>query len=150
MENQGFTMSPQNRGRMRYLLLALWVPLGIMWSVVLLMDRGLIPENTILGFVTIFGSLAAMMILGYFLIFQKNHTLAFVSNAILETNWRRQVKGHPFYHIKHYRRNFLGEYILTDGGGNKILCVEPNMSNFDRFQQWMAEHHIEPVKEHFQ
>ena len=45
--------------------------------------------------------------------------------------------------IEHYYRNFLGEIVLVDADSKKLLCIESNMTNRDRFEQWLTAHNIE-------
>ena len=143
MGQQSFTMTPQRRGRMRYLLLTIVPPTAAMEAVLFLMQNGLIPRIKALGLTSVYGSMAAMLVLGYFLIFRKNHTLTFRPNGIEETSWRRIQTTHSIRQIRYYRRNLLGEYILTDSDGKTLFWVEPNMTNRDRFLDWLAAHHIE-------
>ena len=141
-------MSPQRMGRMRYLLLTIIPPTAAMEAVLLLMQNGLIPQSKVLGLTSVCGSMAAMLVLGYFLIFRKNHTLTFDPTGVQEVSWRRQETRHSLLDIRSCRRNFLGEYILLDGEGKRVFCVEPNMTNRDRFELWLESHHIESkVKE---
>lgn len=143
MDEQSFTMTPQRMGRMRYLLLTMLVPLAIMQSFLWMSDSGLIPKIKVLAFIVVYGSLALMAVMGWLLIFKKNHTLTFHPTSVEEISWRRIQTTHSIRQIRYYRRNLLGEYILTDSDGKTVFCVEPNMTNRDRFLDWLAAHHIE-------
>ena len=134
-----FTMLVQKQGRMKYLLIVMSVPILFLTLLSWLMDLNILPRTQIL----FWPSIAIMTVLGYFLIFQKNHRIDVNGFMIIETDWRgrenRKIKAKQIHSI---RRNFLNEIILFDENNTKLLCVEPNMSNFDLFQQWLASHNI--------
>ena len=139
MPTNNFQMITQKRGRMKYLLITIYVPLLFMILLSLLMKRGILPKTPIVFYL----SMAAITVLGYFLIFKKNHSIQIQDNTITETDWlqknTREIKAAQ---VCCFRRNFLGEFILLDTNGKKLLCVEKNMSNFDLFQQWLEQHNI--------
>ena len=143
MRTNSFVMQSQSRGRIPYVLLTTVPPIAFMYLFIWLVEAGLIPKNKTLGMVCIYGSLIAMLIVSYFLIWKKNHELIFSQSGVLEISWRRQRTSYPLRYIKYYRRNFLNEYILMDASGNKLFCVEPYMTNHDRFLHWLAAHNIE-------
>ena len=136
-------MEARPKGRIPYVLLPTVPPIAFMYLFIWLVEAGLIPKNKTLAMVCIYGSLFAMVIVSYLLIWKKNHELYFSQSGVLELSWRRQKNSYPLRHIKYYRRNFLNEYILTDGRGNKLFCVEPHMTNQARFLNWLAAHNIE-------
>ena len=139
MPNNTFQMITQKRGRMKYLLITIYVPLLFMILLSLLMKRGIFPKTPIVFYL----SMAAITVLGYFLIFKKNHSIQIQDNTITETDWlRKNTQEIKAAQVCCFRRNFLGEIILLDKNGKKLLCVEKNMSNFDLFQQWLEQHNI--------
>ena len=139
MPKNKFQMITQKRGRMKYLLITIYVPLLFMILLSLLMKRGIFPKTPIVFYL----SMAAISVLGYFLIFKKNHSIQIQDNTITETDWsRKNTRKIKASQVCCFRRNFLGEIILLDTNSKKLLCVEKNMSNFDLFQQWLERHNI--------
>lgn len=129
---------------MKYLLLTMFPPIGLMYLVMNLMQNGLIPQSKALGMFSIYGSMAIMMVISYFLIWKKNHTIEVKDNTLTEKTWRGELSAKvKTTQIAEYRRNFLGEIILMDVDGKKLLCIESNMTNRSRFEQWLVAHHIE-------
>ena len=144
MSTNSFLMRPQKAGRMKYLLLTMFPPIGLMYLVMNLMQNGLIPQSKALGMFSIYGSMAIMMVISYFLIWKKNHTIEVKDNTLTEKTWRGELSAKvKTAQIAEYRRNFLGEIVLVDADGKKLLCIESNMTNRDCFEQWLAAHHIE-------
>ena len=143
MSANPFVMEARPKGRILYVLLTTVPPIAFMYLFIWLAEAGLIPKNKTLAMVCIYGSLFAMLIVSYFLIWKKNHELCFSQSGVLELSCLGRKTSYPLRHIKYYRRNFLNEYILTDGRGNKLVCVEPHMTNQDRFLNWLAAHNIE-------
>ena len=141
MAKNTFTMHCQKQGRLKYVLLTLLPPLGLMYLFQYLLERRVLPANSITGVLCVALPLVAILFLSHYLIFRKNHTIHVENNTITEVNWRGQefcrVKASQ---IQAVRRNFLGEIILLDINGSRLLCIESNMSNLDRLQQWLAEH----------
>ena len=87
--------------------------------------------------------MAIMMILGYFLIFRKNHRVEVKDNQIIETDWRqREACRIEVSQIHSIKRNLLNEIIIVDENGNRLLCVESNMTNIPKFEQWLERHNI--------
>ena len=133
---------------MKYLLLVLGVPLLLMYSLPELAKAGILPYTDLSIQIYLYGSLFISCVLGYFLIFKKNHGINIKDNTISETDWRgKQLPAIKTKQIQEYRRNILGEIILLDEHGNKLLCVESNMTNFDAFQKWLERHNILESKE---
>ena len=74
----------------------------------------------------------------------KKHSLVVFDESITNKDHRgRFLRKVTLDQISHCRRNFLGELVLVDAEGNSILCVEPYLTNKDRFEQWIAAHNIE-------
>lgn len=140
MTQNVFQMYPQKRGRIKYLLITLYLPLLLLLIVSQLTKHGVLPKTPI--FIYVFLSL--IIVLGYFFIFKKNHHIEVQDNTIAETDWtQKNTQKIKAVQIHSFRRNFLGEIILLDDSGHKLLCIESNMSNFDLFQQWLEQHNIQ-------
>ena len=148
MARNTFSLSPQKMGRMKYLILTMGSSISLMYLFLLLTEAGILPNGNVWAKIYVYLPLVVMMVLGYFLIVKKNHTIDVKDNSIAETDWRRRVMTSvKTVQIRCYRRNFLGEIILLDEAGNKLLCVESNMTNFEQFQQWLENHNITQSKE---
>ena len=144
MSTNSFLMRPQKAGRMKYLLLTIFPPIGLMYLVMNLMQNGLIPQSKALGMFSIYGSMAIMMVISYFLIWKKNHTIEVKDNTLTEKSWRGNIAAKvKSSQIAAFRRNLLDEIVLVDADSKKLLCVESNMTNRDRFEQWLTAHNIE-------
>ena len=129
---------------MKYLLLTMFPPIGLMYLVMNLMQNDLIPQSKALGMFSIYGSMAIIMVISYFLIWKKNHTIEVKNNELTEKSWRGNITAKvKSSQITALRRNFLGEIILVDADSKNLLCVESNMTNRDRFELWLTAHHIE-------
>ena len=140
--NTSFTMSPIKQGRIKYLLMTIAPALAVMYLFSWLVSSGLMPGGETFGMVYTGISMGFMLVMGYFLIFMKNHTVEIKNRTIHHRDWRGKTSEIPLALIHGYRRNLLKEYILFDRAGNRLLCVESNMVNFDLFEQWIQNHNI--------
>ena len=144
MAKNTFVMKYRQTGRLKYLALTFLPPIFVMALGSVLFQIGLIPPSPILGNLLIYIPVGSIAIIGYFTTLRKHHTIDVKNNTLLETNWRGKVSTRiKAAQIACFRRNFLGEIILLDRSGSKLLCVESSMTNRDRFEQWLASHNIE-------
>ena len=126
MEQTFFTMKPQLRGQMKYAILCLLPSI-----VFALLKQPLIAA-------LVFFSLGAYCALS------KKHTVVVFSESITNKDYRgRFLCKIPLELICYAKRNFLDEIILLDDEGKQLLCVESNMTNRERFEQWLTAHNIE-------
>ena len=142
MTDTVFTMAPAKQGRIKYLLLTLVPPMLVTYAWKWLMECGILPSNRAIVMIGLFLAMAALVCLGCFLIFQRNHVLEVSEGAILHHSWRGSTSTIQVNQIRSFRRNFLNELLLLDENGKVLLCVESNMSNLDLFRQWLESHHI--------
>lgn len=142
MTDTSFTMSPQRAGRMKYLLLTLACPILLSYILRGLVQYGIIPRFGALPIIHSILISVPTLVGGYFLIFQKLHVLEVQESGITNKDWRGKTFTVQTNQIRSWRRNLLAEIFLLDENGKVLLCVESNMSNFDLFQQWLQEHHI--------
>ena len=148
MAQNAFSMAPQRPGRMRYLLLTVGIPCAILYLLILLTEALHVKFTAQVGLIAAWSTPLLWGLLGYFLIFKKNHCITVDDDTISETDWRQKTCCViRVAQIGSYRRNILGEIILLDTDGNRLLCVEANMSNFDAFQQWLARYNVLENKE---
>ena len=148
MSGVHFFMYPQKTGRIKYLNLVLGFPILLMYLFLQFVRAGILPQGKVLAQIYIYLPLAVMLVLSYHLIMKKNHSIEVRDNAILETDWRNQPLSRiKSVQIQSFRQNLLDELILLDKSGNKLLCVESNMTNFEQFRQWLARHNITQTKE---
>ena len=78
------------------------------------------------------------------ILFVKDHTITVFDDSMTEKDFRgRFIKKVTVSQIAAFRRNALGELILTDIDCKQLLCIESNMTNRDRFEQWLTSHNIE-------
>ena len=75
MSANPFVMEARPKGRILYVLLTTVPPIAFMYLFIWLAEAGLIPKNKTLAMVCIYGSLIALVIASYFLIWKKNHKL---------------------------------------------------------------------------
>ena len=143
MHDRTFVMHAQKQGRMKYLLLTLIPPIFLLYLFSRFLHLGVQSENNFIIHLCTYLPILGMMILGYFLIFKKNHRIEVRDNKIIEYNWRqKEICRINVSQIYSYRRNWLSELVLMDANGNRLLCVESNMSNFHNFEQWLEIHNI--------
>ena len=141
-------MSPQKAGRMKYLIATFLPPIVVMYLISALLQHGLLPGGRTVAQVYNSLFLLSIIVLGYLLIFRKNHLIKVEDNKVIETNYlNKELCRLTVSQIHTYRRNLFGEIILLDKNGNKLLCIETNMSNFDLFLQWLNRHAIYQNKE---
>ena len=143
-DDTGFVLCTQKAGRMKYLLLTLCPPLLLGYVVTQLMKRGVLPAGSAVGLITIVVMCALLLVLEYFLILRKNHTLKVEGSTIrekrmLSSRAQTVVEARQIHSV---RRNFLGEWLLKDGNGKTLLCVESNMSDRDLLEEWLGRHGI--------
>ena len=140
MENNSFEMTVQaGLGRMKYLLLTICPALLFLELWRLLTERGFLPASRGLYYVSLVLWSGLMILLGYLLIFRKNHILSVEESTIRETDMmsRRVRATIEARQIRSVHRNLLGEWLLKDENGKTLLCIESNMSNRDMLQEWL-------------
>ena len=130
MEKTYFTMEPQKFGKIKYVLIAL-LPAII---VAFLMDWD--------------AAAWVFILLSAILVFPRDHMIVVFDNSLVEKHIYTDTKKLfackiRSEQISHFRRNRLGEIVLVDADSKDLLCIESNMTNRDRFEQWLAAHHIE-------
>ena len=136
MEQNVIYMGPQKAGRIKYLLLTLVPPLLYAEAVNKL--GSVVPQLAPLcPWLGMIGMTAIAFSLGYFLIFKKNHQFEVHEKNIHIKEMFGQEWDLPAHRIHGFRRNLLGELVLLDEGGKRLLTVESNMTDFDRFQNWL-------------
>ena len=140
--HDSFTMSTRKQGRMKYLLLTIAPALLVTYLFTWLVSLGILPGGETFGLIYISISMGLMSVLGYYLIFLKNHALEITQREVHHKDWRGRTSVIPVSHFRGYRRNWLKEYILLDETGKTLFCVESNMENFDLFEQWIIEQKI--------
>lgn len=126
-----FQMFPLRNGRRQLdLIITLGIPLAVLY---------LMPPSV---FSVILG-LALMVVLAYFFIFRKNHSVTVTETEIRNhdtmTNKETVIS---IGEIQYVKTGLLGDLVLIDREGKKRLCVEKNMSCYDRFQNFLQEHNI--------
>ena len=126
MELPFFTMKTQLHGQRNYALLC--VAVAIPFALLTGLGMGAV----------VFLALAICCSL-----FKKHNLVVFDESITNKDDRGRFLRKVTLDQISHYRRNFLGEIVLVDAEGNSLLCVEPYLTNRDRFEQWLAAHHIE-------
>ena len=141
MVSSSFTLLPQKSGRMIYLILTICPVTLLMQCTTWLIEFNILPTSKYLAFVYLTIPMILMVILGYFLIFRKNHKIEIQDDTIKETSWRNKVSTISVHEIASVRRNILREISLLDADGKKLLCVEANMTNFDQFLHWLERYH---------
>ncbi len=149
MDEVLFSMYPQKKGRLKYLLLVVGIPLLAMELIQLLLNHGILPIGKVWAYLYTFLPLLGLGALVYWMVFQKGHSLKVADGYLLETDFlRKKTRRITAAQIHSIRRNILREIILLDEDGKKILCVEAYMLNFDQFEQWLKKHKI--IKENAQ
>ena len=144
MEQNVLYMGPQKAGRMKYLLLTLIPPLLWAEAVDLLCQRA--PQLASVGpWLGMIGMTAIAFSLGYFLIFKKNHQFEVHEKNIHIKEMFGQEWDLPAHRICRYRRNLLGELVLFDEDGKRLLTVESNMTEFEEFQVWLERRGIQQM-----
>ena len=144
MEQNILYMSPQQAGRIKYLLLVLIPTLAYTEAVNVLCSAVpfLAPVRVWLGMI---GMTAIAFSLGYFLIFKKNHHFEVSEKRIHVKEITGQAWDLPAHRICRYRRNLLGELVLFDEDGKRLLTVESNMTEFEKFQVWLERRGIQQM-----
>ena len=138
----GFSMTPLKEGRLKYLLLALGPSFAISQVSLWLTERGVLPQTDLVGILVMLVSMGITFLLGYALVFRKNHIIEVSDLSVAEKDWQGKCRVIPRGRIRGYRRNWLKEILLLDEDGKTLLCVESNMENRGRFENWLASHHI--------
>ena len=128
-----FVMKPQWRGQLKYVLIVVLITVAS---------------------VAFIGAVATGPILAFLIpaiILPKMHRIVVFENSLVEKVFpkiaRDFIRKVHLSQISCYRCNNLKEIILLDHAGNKLLCVESNMTNFEQFRQWLANHNITQRKE---
>ena len=144
MAKNTFDMKYQKKKMGRYLAITFIPPYLVMGLAYFLFEIGLLPPIEFLAKLMVYVPMGSIPIVGYFTILKIQHRIDVRNNSLTETNWRdvvvTRIKAEQ---IASYRRNFLGEIVLLDKIGARLLAVESGMTNLDRFEQWLADHNIE-------
>lgn len=135
-----FKMEPGKSGRLKYLILTLLPAYLVTKLIGRLAAIGILPDGQLTGFLTMTFSLTLMGILGYFLVFRKNHTIEVGDFSVAERDWRGACRVIPLGKIRKIKRNILNEILLKDENGKTLLCVESNMENMEQFEKWLTVH----------
>ena len=144
MEQNILYMSPQQAGRIKYLLLTLVPPLLYAEAVNKL--GSVVPQLAPLcPWLGMIGMTAIAFSRGYFLIFKKNHQFEVHEKNIHIKEMFGQAWDLPAHRICRYRRNLLGELVLFDEDGKRLLTVESNMTEFEEFQVWLERRGIQKM-----
>lgn len=131
-----FQMIPLRNGR-RYLdlIITLGVPLALLY---------LLPPSI---FCLVFG-LVLMVVLAYLFIFRRNHIITVTGAEIQNCN---TITGKEttisVAEIQSVKTGLLGDLVLIDREGKKRLCVEKNMSCYDRFLAFLQAHDLSSAKD---
>ena len=137
------TMYPQKAGRIKYLLLTMAPALALMYLLQFLVQCDFLPKGRSWAFVYTVIPMALMLIIGYFLIFRKNHSIHIQGDTLIETDWlRKEAAPIKASQIHSFRKNILNEIVLLDVHGAKLICIESNMTNYAQFERWLHDHQI--------
>jgi len=128
MEEPFFSMKPRRNGMGKYIMLTL------------------IPSVLV---ALLIGADAAALVFCFLtpaLLLPKAHMIVVFDDAIMEKatfGSKRFIRKVHAQQIHHYRKNTLDEIILEGTDGRMLLRVESHLSDRARFEQWLADHHIE-------
>ena len=137
-----FKMEPGKGGRIKYLILTLLPAYLVMHPLQRLAAQEILPANDLTGFLIMSSALVMMGVLGYFLIFRKNHIIEVSDISLAERDWQGKVRLVSLGRIRSVRKNLLGEILLLDEHNKVLLCVESNMENLDLFLKWLEKHNF--------
>ena len=137
-----FKMEPGKKGRIKYLILTLLPAYLVMHLLQRLAAQQILPVNDLTGFLIMSSALVMMGVLGYFLIFRKNHIIEVSDISLAERDWQSKVRLVSVGRIRSIRKNLLGEILLLDENNKVLLCVESNMENRDLFLKWLEKHNF--------
>ena len=126
MEQTYFVMKPQKRGWLKY------AAAGLLAATPFALLNGFGAGACV--FIAIAGLCSLV----------KNHTIVVFDNSMTEKDFRgRFIRKVTADQITLYRKNHFDEIILIDFDSKPLLCIESNMTNRDRFEQWLTAHNIE-------
>ena len=131
MDTPDYVVMP-SRNRLKYLLLTLVPPLGIMYLLRYLINHGIIANANGLASLLLLIPLAFIWVLMDRLIYRKNHTIRVFAHYMVETDMRQRDRHIQFSQVHSVKTNWLGEMIVKDASGKTLLCIEDNMENRER------------------
>lgn len=143
-----FTLTTQQRGRLKYLLITLVIPLVAEYLFSYLINSGVF--GSISGrtayFILVSVVCSLLLVFGYFLIFRKIHTVAVNGTTITDhiTVLNKTNTVH-ISEIKSVKRNFLGEIVLKNADGKTLLTVENGMTNFAEFEEYLKDNNFKEI-----
>ena len=97
-----------------------------------LIDCGVIPNPNGMASLLLLIPLAFIWILADRLIYRKNHTISVYAHYVVEVNIWRKERQIQFSQVHNVKKNWLGEIIVKDAAGKRLLCIEENMENRER------------------
>ena len=140
MDNE-FTLVTQNKGRLKYLLITLAPPVAIEYLLSYLIKSGVFGENIRSKAPIILAVVVSLLVLiiGYFMIFRKNHVIA-VKGTVITDHFTFFNKTNTIHisEVKSVKYNLLGEIVLKGADGKTLLTVEKGMTNYDMFEEWFT------------
>ncbi|MBQ6540284.1 MAG: hypothetical protein IJL71_04585 [Oscillospiraceae bacterium] len=129
---QSFTMT-RGYKRTKYIAITFFPSIILAYLLRYLAVIGKFPDNPVLMAVV---TAIPMVVLGYFLIFRKNHTVKVDGYTVTETNELPKVNNaFRISEIASVKKDLLGDTVLLDADGKRLLTVESSMTNYALFMQ---------------
>ena len=98
-----------------------------------------VPAELLLGVLI----MMPVWVAAYFLFLGKPRRIDLSDKTVSAKRFLRKPYEFPACAIRSYRRNVLGERLLYDEDGKRLLTVPCCMTNLDQFQDWLERRGIE-------
>ena len=144
MQENTFRMHFPKSGLLRYVLLSIIPSACYVLIVYIMLSLGILQWGSFPGYSCFDGAGWLFIFLFAYLVVPRNHNIDVQCNTLIERDHKGlHIRTVQACQIDHFRVNLLNEIILLDIHNRKLLCVEKDMTNFDRFEEWLRENHIE-------
>ena len=142
-----FNVESEQRQLTIYLLISLLTPSLLAELFDLLLSSGVFGAvNSDLWLVRLLLWSGVALVLGYFLVFRKNHEIAVKGSTLTDTfRVLNQTKTVYLSEIKTVKRGFLGEIVLKNEDGKTLLTVEKAMTNYEMFIEYLRKNNFKEI-----
>ena len=140
-------LESERRGLLIYFLITVFAPLLLGELFLFLVKGGYLPLSDSVG-TTVCSIVMGipLLVLGYFLIFLKNHEITVSGTTV--TNFVRplnRTSSFTLCEVKSVKRGFLGEIVLKNEDGRTFLTVEKGMTNYEMFIDYLRKNNFKEI-----
>ena len=143
MSEDTFRMYFPKSGLIRYVLLSVVPSACYIFIIYILIILRILQLEDIPGYSCFDGAGWIFIFMFPFLVVPRNHNIEVQHDTLIERDHKGlHIRTIQASQIDYFRINHLKEIILFDDNRRKLLCIEYDMTNRDRFVEWLIKHRI--------